>query len=99
MVHDPGLETAMPVIAGSLDRMAEARQIKIDADLIDQAREAMSLPPAASDAEIVQRAMRTYLGRKAMHEAQARSGLSEEQALDLAYSELHAMRRERRRAA
>lgn len=89
----------MPVIADSLHRMAAARQIKIDAGLIDQAREGMSTPPDATDTEVVERALRTYLGREAMRQAQALSDLTEEQALDLAYSELHAMRRERRRAA
>jgi hypothetical protein len=78
--------------------MAAVRQVQIDARLLDQTRRAMSPPPDTSDHEIVERALRTYLGRKAMHEAQALSELTEEQALDLAYSELHAMRASRRAA-
>lgn len=78
--------------------MAAARQVQIDAHLLDQTRWATSPSPDASDAEIVERALRIYLGRKAMHEAQAMSDLTEEQALDLAYSELHAMRASRQAA-
>lgn len=79
--------------------MAAARQVQVDAGLLDQTRKAMSPPPDAPDAEVVERALRTYLGRKALHEAQGASDLTEEQALDLAYGELHAMRRERKHAA
>lgn len=91
----------MTLTADSLERMATraVKQIDIDAALLEQTRKAMSPPPDAPDAEIVERALRTYLGRKALHEAQERSDLTEEQALDLAYGELHAMRRERRQAA
>jgi hypothetical protein len=89
----------MPATAGSLQHMAAARQVNVDADLLEQTRKAMSPPADAPDAEIVERAPLTYPGRNAMHDAQALSDLTEEQALDLAYSELHAMRAERRRAA
>lgn len=88
----------MPAAAGSLEHMAAARQVQIDADLLEKIRQAMSPPPDAPDAEIVERALRIYLGRKAMRESQQLSELTEEQALDLAYSELHAMRAERRAA-
>jgi hypothetical protein len=53
----------------------------------------------AADAEVVERAMRFYLGRTALETSQAMSELSEEDALRLASEELHAMRRERRIAA
>lgn len=58
----------------------------------------MSPPADAPDTEIVERALLTYLGRNSLHDAQALSDLTDEQALDLAYSELHAMRAERRAA-
>lgn len=76
--------------------MAAVRQVQIDARLLDQTRRATSPSAEASDTETVERALRIYLGCKAMHEAQAMSDLTEEQALDLAYSELHAMRASRR---
>lgn len=83
--------------------MATPRAIKkidVDAGLLAEARGAMS--PAvseAADAEVVERALRFYLGRRALETSQAMSSLSEEDAMSLAYGELHAMRRERRNAA
>ncbi len=53
----------------------------------------------AADTEVVERALRSYLGRRALDTSQAMSGLSEEDALRIANEELHAMRRERRSAA
>lgn len=88
----------MPATADSLEHMAAARQVNVDADLLEQTRKAMSPPADAPDTEIVERALLTYLGRNAMHDAQALSDLTEEQALNLAYSELHAMRDARRAA-
>jgi hypothetical protein len=88
----------MPATAGSLEHMAAARQVQIDANLLEKIRQAMSPPPDAPDAEVVERALLTYLGRKAMRESQSLSDLTEEQALDLAYSELHAMHAARRAA-
>lgn len=43
--------------------------------------------------------MRFYLGRRALETSQTMSGLSEEDAMRVANEELHAMRRERRKAA
>lgn len=88
----------MPATAGSLEHMAAARQVQIDADLLEKIRQAMSPPPNAPDTEIVEGALRIYLGRNAMRESQQLSKLTEEQALDLAYSELHTMRAARRAA-
>jgi hypothetical protein len=81
------MEARMTLTADSLERMATraVKQIDIDAGLLEQTRKAMSRPADAPD--------------KALHEAQGHSDLTEEQALDLAYGELHAMRRERRQAA
>ena len=53
----------------------------------------------AADADVVERAMRFYLGRRALEASQTMSELSEEDAMRLANEELHAMRRERRSAA
>ena len=53
----------------------------------------------AADAEVVEQALRAYLGRRALDVSQAMSGLSEEEALRIANEELHAMRRDRRSAA
>lgn len=48
------------------------------------------------DSEVVEDALRVYLGIAALDEAQELSTLGEQKALDLAYRELHAARRERR---
>lgn len=56
------------------------------------------MPASASltDAELLERAARRQLGLEALREAQAMSALTEEEAMQLADDELHAMRRERR---
>lgn len=56
-------------------------------------------PAHAADAEVVERALRVYVGRHALEESQALSELSEDEAMRIAYEELHAMRQERRGAA
>jgi hypothetical protein len=48
------------------------------------------------DSEIVEDALRAYLGIAALDQAQELSTLGEDEALDLAYKELHAARRKRR---
>lgn len=48
------------------------------------------------DSEVVEEALRVYLGIAALDEAQSLSTLGEKEALDIAYAELHAARRERR---
>ncbi|MDX6651278.1 MAG: hypothetical protein QOJ38_59 [Solirubrobacterales bacterium] len=50
------------------------------------------------DSQVIEDALRAHLGMAALDEAQALSTLSPEDAMSLASSELHAMRRERRRA-
>jgi hypothetical protein len=83
--------------------MATPRTIKkidVDAGLLAEARGAMSPAAAeAADAEVVERALRFYLGRRALETSQAMSSLSEKDAMSVAYGELHAMRRERRNTA
>lgn len=51
------------------------------------------------DSEVVEEALRSHLGMKALDEAQAMSTLGWEEAMDLANAELHAMRRKRGRAS
>lgn len=75
------------------------KTIDVDAVLLAETREAMKPSAEAADAEVVERAMRFYLGRRALESSQAMSDLSEEDAMRLANEELHAMRRERRSAA
>lgn len=54
------------------------------------------MPASASltDTELLERAARRQLGLEALHEAQAMSTLTEEEAMRIADEELHAMRRE-----
>jgi hypothetical protein len=75
------------------------RTVDVDAALLEDARSAMKPSAEAADAEVVERALHSYLGRRALDASQAMSGLSEEDALRIANEELHAMRRERRSAA
>jgi len=76
------------------DRVSDVDDI---VGLLSKTRDAMKPAAEAADAEVVERAMRFYLGRRALETSQAMSGLSEEDAMRLADEELHAMRRERRR--
>ncbi|CAN5189975.1 hypothetical protein BH20ACT5_BH20ACT5_24830 [soil metagenome] len=48
------------------------------------------------DSDVVEEALRAHLGMAALDHAQALSTLSEEEALELAYAELSAVRRQRR---
>lgn len=56
------------------------------------------MPASASltDAELLERAAGRQFGLEALDEAQAMSTLTEEEAMRVAYDELHAVRRERR---
>jgi Arc/MetJ family transcription regulator len=76
-----------------------AKTIEVDASLLAETRDAMKPSAGAADAEVVEQALRAYLGRRALDASQVASGLSEEDALRIANEELHAMRRERRSAA
>lgn len=75
------------------------KTVDVDAVLLEEARSAMKPSTEAADAEVVERALRSYLGRRALDASQTMSGLSEEDAMRIANEELHAMRRERRSAA
>lgn len=48
------------------------------------------------DSEVIEDALRAHLGIAALDEAQRLSTLDEDEALELANAELHAVRRERR---
>ncbi len=72
--------------------------VQLDEDLVGRARDRSAGRQAKDDAEIVEEALAVYLGMKALDEAQAESSLSEEEALQLAYDELRALRQERRGA-
>jgi hypothetical protein len=48
------------------------------------------------DSEVVEDALRVYLGIAALDQAQELSTLDEDEALELAYKELHAARHKRR---
>ncbi|HEX9435630.1 MAG TPA: hypothetical protein VGA16_00560 [Candidatus Limnocylindria bacterium] len=51
------------------------------------------------DSEVVETALRRYLGFDLLERVWARSDLSEQQAMELAVAEVHATRRRRKRAA
>jgi hypothetical protein len=75
------------------------KTVDVDASLLQETRDAMKPSREAADAEVVERALRSYLGRRALDASQAMSAFSEEDALRVANEELHVMRRERRSAA
>jgi hypothetical protein len=51
------------------------------------------------DSDVVEAALREYLGLAVVDRIRAKSALDEDAAMQLAYEELHAMRSERRGAA
>jgi hypothetical protein len=51
------------------------------------------------DSDVVEEALREYLGLAVIDEIRAKADLDEDEAMKLAYEELHEMRRERREAA
>jgi hypothetical protein len=78
---------------------SNVKTIDVDAELLARTRDAMAPAADAGDGEVAERAMRFYLGLRALEASQAISGLSEEEAMRVANEELHALRRERRSAA
>jgi Arc/MetJ family transcription regulator len=75
------------------------KTIDVDAGLLAETRDAMKPSAEAADAEVVERALRAYLGRRALDASRSMSELSEEESLQIANEELHVMRRARRSAA
>jgi len=51
------------------------------------------------DSQVVEDALRQFLGLSVVDEIRAKADLDEEAALELAYDELHAARRKRRKAS
>jgi hypothetical protein len=51
------------------------------------------------DSDVVEDALREYLGLAVIDRIRSRANLEEDEAMRLAYDELHAMRRERREAS
>jgi len=52
----------------------------------------------ARDSDVVEQALRVYLGFEVLDRVWSRTGLNEDEAVKLAVSETHALRRERRGA-
>jgi hypothetical protein len=94
-----GLPLTGSVVALGYMATRAVKTVDIDAGLLDETRRAIKPDAEAADAEVIERALRFYLGRRALDTSQAMSGLSEEDALRIANDELQAMRRERRSAA
>jgi hypothetical protein len=87
---------------GNVFDMVVARKtvtVKLDEDLVERARERSGRGQAKDAAGIVEEALAVYLGMKALDDAQAESTLSDDEALQLAYDELRALRHERRGGA
>jgi hypothetical protein len=79
--------------------MARAKVILyIDPDVL-RATRARAARIGKRDSEVIEEALRAYLGLSAIEEIRARGDLDEDEAMKLAYDELHAMRRERRQRA
>jgi hypothetical protein len=72
--------------------------VQLDEELVERARD-RSGGEAKDAAAVVEEALAVYLGMKALDQAQAESDLSEDEASQLAYDELRALRQERRGAA
>lgn len=79
--------------------MAKAKTtVYLDEDILRATRVAAARH-GKRDSEVVEEALRSYLGLEVIDRIRSRSNLTEEEALELAYSELRAMRAERDAAA
>jgi len=67
-------------------------------DLVLRAARIQAARSDRRDSEIVEDALRAYLGFDVVERAWARSDLGEDEAMELAVSEIHAMRDEKRAA-
>jgi hypothetical protein len=75
------------------------KTIDVDAALLANTRDAMKPAAGTEDVEVVERALRFYVGRRALATSQAMSDLTEAEAMRIANQELQAVRRVRRSAA
>lgn len=74
--------------------MARAKTtVYLDPDLL-RAAKVQAARTGRKDYEIFEDALRAYLGFGVLADAWSRSGLGETEAIELAYRELHASRRE-----
>jgi hypothetical protein len=79
--------------------MARAKAtIYLDPDVL-RATRVRAARTGKRDSDVVEEALREYLGLAVIDEIRAKADLDKEEAMKLAYDELHAMRRERREAA
>jgi hypothetical protein len=75
------------------------RAVDVDEELIEHTRDAMHRSGDVADADVIELALRTYVGRQALEVSQSMAELDEDEAMRVAVEETHAMRRERRGAA
>jgi hypothetical protein len=67
--------------------------VELDAQIVERTRSELGAG-TQSDAAIVERALNAYQLGRLLDTTQAKSGLSDDEAADLAYDELRAARRE-----
>jgi hypothetical protein len=67
--------------------------VKLDAQIVERTRSELGAG-TESNAAVVERALNAYLLGRLLDTTQAKSGLSDDEAADLAYDELRAQRRE-----
>lgn len=72
--------------------MRKKTTVYLEPDLL-RAAKVWAARTGRKDYEILEEALRSYLGLGAIESVWARSDLSEDEALSLAYKELHASRR------
>ncbi len=72
--------------------------VYLDEDLLRGAK-VLAARTDRKDYEVLEAALRTYLGVEVLERVWRRGDLSDDEALDVAYGELDAMRRRRRRAS
>jgi hypothetical protein len=70
--------------------------VYVDEDIL-RAAKVMAARTGKRDSDVFEEALRAYTALGIAREAWKESDLSEEEALELAYQELHAMRREQER--
>jgi hypothetical protein len=72
--------------------------VELDADDVAKARARLGAAPGEPDAAVVQRVLNGYLLKALLDEVNARSDLSEEEAMEIALEEQRAVRASRRAA-
>ena len=74
------------------DLMRKKTTVYLEADLL-RAAKVWAARTGRKDYEVMEEALRSYLGLEVIENVWARSDLSEDEALELAYTELHDARR------